>query len=287
MTSLLLHPITNHQLEAVIQNTPHSVMISGPEGAGKRALALDIAKRVLGIGNPAENAAVLYIVPEKGHIAIDEVRKLRSFLSRKTTGTNAIRRMIVLIDAHTMGTDSQNALLKTLEEPPSDTMLLLTTSDITALKPTIRSRAQHMAIQPVTLEEATNYFTKQKHSESSIKTAYFLSNGHVGLLHALLNDETEHPMVQAITEAKRLLTASKYERLAEVDALSKQKDLLEPLLDGLQRVVTGGLRQSAATDNKTQAKRFYTLSSLVMTAQSQLKQSVNPKLLLTHLFLEM
>lgn len=287
MTKLLLHPITNHQVEAVIQNSPQSVMISGAEGAGKYTVAVAIAQKVLEIDNPSEHAAVLLIEPIKGHIAIDEIRKIRSFLSRKTTGKAVIRRMIIIIDAHTMGSDAQNALLKTLEEPPSDTMLLLTTSDITALKPTIRSRAQHIAIQPVGLEEATAYFISHKHAETVIKTAYFLSNGQAGLMHALLSDETEHPLVQAIQEAKRLLVATKYERLAELDALAKQKEQIEQLLSGLQRVVTGGLRQAAAADSKTRTKRFYTLSSQVMNAQSQLKQNVNPKLLLTHLFLEM
>jgi hypothetical protein len=51
--------------------------------------------------------------------------------------------------------------------------------------------------------------------------------------------------------------------------------------------VNSGLGQATASDNQPRAKKFYNLSQVVMTAQDQLKQNVNAKLLLTNLFLGM
>lgn len=287
MSELLLHPTTWHQLRALTQSTPQAVMISGKPGAGKQTMALSLAAEVLGVEDSLTHPYFLQVTPEKLHISIAEVRKIRDFMSRKTTGKGTIRRIVLIPDAHTMTTEAQNALLKTLEEPPADTMIILTTSDITALKPTIRSRSQHLITLPVAKESAVEYFSEQGYTEDQVQSAFFLSGGEVGLLAALLSEETDHPLVSAISQAKTLLTAPKYERLVKVDELSKQKEQLEPLLDGLQRVITGGLNQATANDNPIQAKRFYQLSKAVMTAQEQLKRSVNSKLLLTNLFLEM
>lgn len=287
MAELLLHPTTWHQLRALKQSTPQAVMISGKPGAGKQAIALSLASEVLEVEDPLLHPYFLLVTPEKLHIGIDEVRKVRDFLSRKTTGKGTIRRIVLIPDAHTMTSEAQNALLKTLEEPPADTMIVLTTSDITALKPTIRSRSQHLITLPVAKENAVEYFTELGYTEDQVQTAFFLSGGEVGLLAALLSEETEHPLVGAISRAKTLLQAPKYERLIKVDELSKQKEQLEPLLDGLQRVITGGLNQATAADNPLQAKRFYKLSKVVMTAQEQFKQNTNSKLLLTNLFLHM
>lgn len=287
MAELLLHTTTKHQLQALAQATPQAVMISGKAGAGKQAMALSLAAEVLGVDDPPTHPYFLLVAPEKLHVSIDDVRKIRDFLSRKTTGMGTIRRIVVVSDAHTMTSEAQNALLKTLEEPPADTMIILTTSDITALKPTIRSRSQHLITLPIDLEHAIEYFTNHGYTEDQIQTAFFLSGGEIGLLAALLADQSEHPLVSAISEAKQLLTTTKYERLVRVDELSKQKEQLEPLLSGLQRVVTSGLRQAASGDNPAQTKRFYDLSNAVLVAQDQLKQSVNAKLLLTNLFLAM
>lgn len=287
MNDLLLHATTQHQQRALTESKPQALIVSGKMGAGKQTLALSIAAEVLGVADPRLHPYFLSVVPEKLHIGIDEVRKVRDFLSRRTTGEGMIRRIVLIPDAHTMTVEAQNAVLKTLEEPPADTMIILTTDDITALKPTIRSRSQQLIMLPVSKELATTYFVGQGYTEKQVQAAYFLANGEMGLLAALLQQATDHPLVAAIAEAKSLLTATKYERLVRIDELGKQKEQLQPLINGLQRVITSGLHQAATSNNQVKAKRFYQISQAVMNAQQQLKQNVNSKLVLSNLFLEM
>jgi DNA polymerase-3 subunit delta' len=285
MDKLLLHSTTDYQLHAATESLPHAVLISGNPGAGKRTMARTLAAQALKVTDARTQPYFLEVIPEKDSISIAEVRAIKDFLSKKTTGDAALRRVLLIPNAHTMGVEAQNALLKTLEEPPADTMIILTASDITGLKPTIRSRSQHIIALPVSLEQATAYFTSV--SADEVRKAYHISDGQPGLLNALLQNQTDHPVVQAIEQAKNILKASKFERLAMVDELGKQKDQLKDVLNGLQQVIRSALHQATSTENKPQAKRFYVISTHILKAQEQLAKNVNPKLLLTNLFLEM
>jgi DNA polymerase III delta' subunit len=72
-------------------------------------------------------------------ISIDQVRELQGRLSRKAYEDHG--HIEIILDADRMGTEAANALLKTLEEPPDDTVLILISSRWSALLPTVRSRA--------------------------------------------------------------------------------------------------------------------------------------------------
>jgi len=80
---------------------------------------------------------------------------------------------------------------------------------------------------------------------------------------------------------------SSYEKLLRVEALSKQKDQATLLLSGLERVVQSGLRQAANKNDETAVKKFYHLSKLVYSAQDLFSKSVNAKIVLTNLFINM
>ncbi|PIE51325.1 hypothetical protein CSA37_12300 [Candidatus Fermentibacteria bacterium] len=73
------------------------------------------------------------------YISIEQVRALEGRLSKKSyTGKGYVE---IILDAHLMGREAANAMLKTLEEPPAGTLLVLVTSRLRNLLPTVRSRA--------------------------------------------------------------------------------------------------------------------------------------------------
>lgn len=130
---------------------PHALLITGPEGWGERQLTEWLALRVLGLDQTLEGAAVAHpdlrwIQPEGAVIKVDAVREVVAFA--QGTPQSGPRKAAVIADAHFLNRSSANALLKTLEEPPAGTHVLLYSAHPGRLLPTIRSRCQVVAIRP-------------------------------------------------------------------------------------------------------------------------------------------
>ena len=132
--------MSNRLMEAIQQDrAPHAILISGPEGSGRRELARRCAALFcLGEDAPARliNCPNYYEIGENA-VKVDDIRTLLS--SAAMQGFNGGQRAFVFVNAQLMSTQIQNTLLKTLEEPHSETMLILTGNEF-GLLPTIRSR---------------------------------------------------------------------------------------------------------------------------------------------------
>lgn len=285
MIDVIVHPATNVQWQAVMQSLPHAILFTGDTGSGKKTLARHTATQILQVNNLNQYPYYLEIHPEKQAIGIDAIRNLQSFLNRKTTGSKEVRRIILIGDAHTMTIEAQNALLKSLEEPPSDTIIILTCSNANLLKPTIASRTQSILVKPISNLYAHKTITS--HSDAAVNNAYYMSGGRVGLLTALLEQDIDHPFVAATVQAKNILKLASFDRLALVDNLSKQKQDVALLLEGIACVIQSGLAQSAIKNNYALTKKFHSISRYVELARDDLYKTANTKLLLTNLFLSM
>jgi len=158
----------------------HAWLVSGRQGIGKATLAYRFARAAL--ADPRERAASVQGLEvaddtsasrqvralshpgllvlrrpydEKGKrfaasIPIDEVRRLRSFLSHRA-GEEAWR-VVIVDEANDLNVNAANALLKSLEEPPPRAVFLLLSSAPGALLPTIRSRCRTLSLQPLSNE---------------------------------------------------------------------------------------------------------------------------------------
>ena len=134
----------------------HALLVQGPPGWGQAVLARALALELLGRGaaDAPDDIAELahpdlrWILPEgKGEqIKIDTVRALAEFASQ--TPQIALCKVAVLVPADALNDHAANALLKTLEEPPGSTYVLLVTEAASDLLPTIRSRCQRLDVVP-------------------------------------------------------------------------------------------------------------------------------------------
>lgn len=126
----------------------HAYLFVGPANVGKTALALEFAQQVLATGKPAQHPDFLLV--ERGadaktgkphkEIVIDQIQRLRGWL---TMGALAGGWKVAVIDrADQLNEAAANALLKSLEEPKEQTLLLLTAVAANQVFPTIRSRCQ-------------------------------------------------------------------------------------------------------------------------------------------------
>ncbi|MFN2509375.1 MAG: hypothetical protein ABR589_11460 [Chthoniobacterales bacterium] len=135
----------SHLRRAHSQNRlAHAYLISGGPGTGKRQLASGLANLVNGTQREdvfAAGASGVYLVePESKsrRIVIEQIRGLEHSLQMR--GTAGRRKVAVVADADRLQPQAANAFLKTLEEPPNDSLLLLLSALPEALPDTIRSR---------------------------------------------------------------------------------------------------------------------------------------------------
>ncbi len=283
---LVLHDKTNQTIESAVQAGTHAVLITGNEGAGKQSIATYIASKHLGVEAAASPYFSMIDIADKA-IGIESIRELQKFLQLKTTGSNTIRRVVVLHKADTMTTEAQNALLKILEEPPEDTVIILTASKPHQLRPTIHSRVQTIAILPPPKDLLLGHFMNKGHKGSDIERAYMLSNGQVGLMHALLSNDDESPLTAHISTAKELYGMNSFERLAKVDELSKNKEVIPGILFACKRICITALEQAALKNQEKAVASWHKQLGLILKAEESLKFNPNSKLLLTDLFIQM
>lgn len=281
----LLHDATGSAVSEFISSPSHALLVSGPLGSGKGTVAEYIVTELLGsIGSIDDHPYVMRVRDQDKGVSIETIRSVQNFLQLKTPGSNSFRRAIIIEQGETMSTEAQNAFLKILEEPPSDTVIIITTTGTDALLSTIQSRTQHIKVMPLPLPLVSDHYGSL-YPEDLIKKTYFTSEGYAGLTNALLLQDTAHPLVEQIAIAKSLLSSSSYERLARVDELSKQKNL-PLLLQAFERICHAALKQSIQTGSKA-AQQWTKRLKLVVQAETNLRFNPQSKLLLTDLMLNL
>ena len=284
---LVLHEHTNEQVKSFIDNPSHALILIGQNGAGKGYLAKYIAAQLLGLSSSELNSYPFYsrLEPIDNIIAIESIRKIQKFVQLKSIGSNKIRRVLILDDSHLMTTEAQNAFLKILEEPPEDTVIIMSAISDKSLLSTIFSRAQSIHVKNPLLSTVTTHYKNTGFSDEEIKKNYYVGDGGIGLINSLLNNESDHPLVNSIAIAKSIVSASMFDRLVIAESLSKQKDQVPSVLFALKRVYRAVMVQAGESGGITQIKRSHNALSSITDSEALLSSSTNTKLLLTDLFL--
>jgi DNA polymerase-3 subunit delta' len=285
MPNLALHGTTQLSLEHFAAAPAHAVLIAGTAGIGKATVGQQLAEQILELpdGKLVDYAYYRSIVSADGKaIGIEPIRELEHFLSLKVPGTRAIKRIIIIEDSQLLTTEAQNALLKTLEEPPQDTVLILTAPSAKQLLPTIQSRLQTINITRPAKDVLQANFAEQNVPMAQFESIYAISGGLPGLAHALLTN-AEHPLVPAVTTARQLISKTAYERLLQVDELAKNKQLAQDTLHILQQMAHISLQ----TATGSASKRWQGILTSSYEASQQLAASGQPKLVLTNAFLQL
>ncbi|MBS99663.1 MAG: DNA polymerase III subunit delta' [Oceanospirillaceae bacterium] len=156
---------------------PHALLLSGAPGVGKAAFADALAHLLLcheplggkpcGQCRSCELIASghhpdrLYLHPEEAGkaIRVDQVREVTTVLH--STAQQGGYRVMIMEPAEAMNVSSANALLKTLEEPGQDTLLILVCHQLGQLMPTIRSRCQRIDFRPPGTEEGERWLASK------------------------------------------------------------------------------------------------------------------------------
>ena len=306
---------------------PHAIIFAGPSGVGKRTLAWLVAQRINCLSPAGEDACgacrsclkiisdlvradngqagnhpdIREIRPEGTVIRIEQIRALINEVAFEPF--EARYRFAILDGADQMKTETANSLLKTLEEPPSRTYLILITSNPYSLLPTIRSRCRLLQFGGLPQQEIEEYLIGvQKFDSNEARLAAFFSNGSLGA--ALSFDSQHYPKVrkQALLFVQLLLSpSSRFTEASRLSALQyKDKDGFQPWMESVMallqdvyfaQVAPERMGQSDIGDELTQLaasvprSRIVSAIEAMKTLKKELVRNLNRQIALESLYL--
>ncbi|HYX48475.1 MAG TPA: DNA polymerase III subunit delta' [Ktedonobacteraceae bacterium] len=248
------HAINTLRRALVAQRVRHAYLFTGPEHIGKALLAQRFAQTLLCTGggdalnapaNPCNaclscrkvmhgnHPDVHYVSrpQDKQFILIEQVRALQADAARKTL--EGRRNIFIIQGMHEMNVQAANCLLKTLEEPEPDVVLLLTTPDAGLLLPTILSRVQQVPMQLLTSKQIKSALEDRWHVEpDEANLIAALAAGRMGWAVQAVEDEDMLAERQAQLETlAKLSMAGKVQRFDVAQRLSADSDTLHGILE--------------------------------------------------------
>jgi len=188
-----------------------SVLIEGPKHVGKMLAAASYALKGLKETSDAsialwETHPDLHIYKPQGKLALHTIESMKRLVKEVTLPpTLAKFKVFIVQDAERLAEASANFLLKTLEEPPIDTLIILTTSKPELLLKTIRSRTEAIPFYSLESHEISTWLEKAhaKNEEEARRLAH-LSKGAPGLAHRFAAERYEAHLLTLASGLNRL-----------------------------------------------------------------------------------
>ncbi len=149
---------------------PHAILVDSRPGWGAEEFAAAWVQAQLQLeSDPREvpHPDILWVQPDDSSLKIEQVRDLIEFVNHSVQF--ASRKVVVVNGIETASIGASNAMLKSLEEPPPRTHLILLTEAIDLLLPTIRSRCQTVSLDSAPNEEVQSWLSEQGVSEQAIE----------------------------------------------------------------------------------------------------------------------
>lgn len=294
----------------------HAYCFVGADGVGKRTVAKLLASRLLNV-----SADKLYFSPDyfyleriedektgklKKDISIDQARDLHSRLQGKSWQGGY--QVVIVDEIELLNKKSSNALLKTLEEPPSKTVFFLLTNDDNAMLPTIRSRCQLIFFPIVKNSEIVKGLLEKGISEMDAEICAALAWGRPGRAIELAEDSDKRSeYYKEIARLEKIISAPFYVQLKEVDDLFgdktdhiRERAKLQKILElwmmlwrdvflmkkNPERQVYAGIAELKRKTENFSSTQIVEIIDSLMEARILLGKNIHPRLLIEQILLK-
>ena len=227
----------------------HAYLITGPPGVGRRTLALRFAQAIncpqpFEPGVPCGTCRSCHLIDIMQHpdltitqaehiggtLKVKQIRQLQHSLA--LSPYEATYRLALILRFEEANPSAANALLKTLEEPAPQVILLLTALDPESLLPTIVSRCELIRLRPLALETTSQGLKSHFNiPDQDANLLAHISGGRPGYALRLHQDpDALHNRQSWLTDLHNLLTANHVERFAYAESIAKDKEQLDVIL---------------------------------------------------------
>ena len=154
----------------------HAYMFEGIDGIGKKKFSQELSKILLETDNVDNSPDYINIHPDGNSIKIAQIRKLQTDIIIKP---HKKYKIYIINQADSMTVEAQNALLKTLEEPPEYAIIILITSNKGALLDTIKSRCEIIKFLPISILDLNKYLINKGIDENRAQLLSTFARGSI------------------------------------------------------------------------------------------------------------
>lgn len=300
----------------------HAYIFCGPNDIGKKAVAKLFSQSIIceNFKNNIENTPCqkcqncihlskgiypdyfeINVEPEKKDISIEQIKelqynfKLKSFLEG--------HKIVIIDEADKLNDTSANALLKTLEEPFEDSIIILVVENLKNVLPTIISRCQIVKFNYVNEDLIYDYLKKKEEKRENIRLVAKFINGQPGLLFQESLDEYINIYKDNIEYIEQIINSKDYQKIKIIDEILKDclnKDL-EKLVNiwliyfhdlfllktlNYEKIINQGkLNSLKILEKKYSLEKILHIFKALIKIPDQLQKNINPKILIENLIL--
>lgn len=148
----IINSINNRKLN---DSFSHANLIVGNDGIGKSIIARYLSNEIIRTKDDAESVDIVKYIPSSTSFGVDDVRKIIDEVSKKPYEGD--KKVLILYRCDKLTVQAQNALLKTIEEPPNGVYLILLSDSLEVILDTIKSRCQIYKLTPLNKKEVSIY----------------------------------------------------------------------------------------------------------------------------------
>lgn len=228
----------------------HAHLITGRDGIGKSIVADIFVSKILKKELGKENVDAIHYRNKKASIGVSEVREIIEEVNKRPYEGD--KKVIVIYDAEKLTIQAQNALLKTIEEPPSGVYILLLTTNLEVILDTIKSRCQIYKLTPLNKKEMIDFINlNYEVNEEMLSSLLAYSEGIPGRTEKFLKDSELQSLRNLIIDMLRDINKNEaYITIKYEKAFYNYKDEKEELLNIISTFIRDIILYKEINDKK-------------------------------------